>query len=387
MSAIAETEARAPAPSYPELVEGGSDRRADIDVKQSTIAAFLQEAGCEGLLLLEPENFFWLTSGASARGTLNPAELPALYFSAEGRWLISSNIDSQRLFDEEVDGLGFQLKEWPWHWRRDQLLADLCHNRTVASDRAFGDCKVVTDKLRKLRLAMTPYEQACCQALGGIVNHALEATCRTINLQETEREIAGQLSHRLLHRGAYPVVIEVAADGRSRRYRQCGFTSLPVQRYCVLLVTARKYGLCVTSSRAVCFGQPDPVFFKEHDAACKISATYIASTWPDAVPRQILSTGRVIFKLIGFEHEWRLCPQGYITGRSPVELLLTPTTDELFQPGWTVTWHGSVGAAFSTDTFIVGEQGPRAVTPAETWPLKRIRIQGNEFFRPDLLVR
>src|SRR5262249_15178830 len=192
---------------------------------------------------------------------------------------------------------------------------------------------------------MQQNERTSCWALAVIFSHARESTCRTIGQQETEREVAGQLSHRLLHRGAYPVAIEVAGDGRSRRYRQCGYTSLPIQRYCVLVVTARKYGGCVTASRAVSFGQPDPVFYKEHDAACKVSATYIASTWPDAVPRQILSTGRQIFKLIGFEHEWRLSPQGYVTGRSPVELLFTPETEELFQPDWAITWHGSVGAA------------------------------------------
>src|SRR5262249_25514855 len=40
-----------------------SDRRADIEVKQGRIAAMLREAGQEGLLLLEPENFAWFTSG------------------------------------------------------------------------------------------------------------------------------------------------------------------------------------------------------------------------------------------------------------------------------------------------------------------------------------
>jgi hypothetical protein len=191
----------------------------------------------------------------------------------------------------------------------------------------------------------------------------------------------------LLHRGAQPVLIEVAADGRSRRYRQCGFTSLPIIHYCVVSVTARKYGLCVTASRSVCFGEPDPNLLREHDAVCKVSATYIASSWPDALPRQILTTGRHIYRLIGFEHEWRYAPQGYVTGRLPVELHLTPRTEQLLQPEWAVTWHSSVGAAMSCDTLIVTDAGPRLVTPAELWPLKRIRVQGAEFFRPDLLVR
>ena len=99
-------------------VDISSDRRADIEVKQGRIATLLRDAGRDGLLLLDPENFAWLTSGAAPRGVIDPSLAPALYCTPEGRWLISSNYDSQRLFDEEIDGLGFQLKEWPWHWGR-----------------------------------------------------------------------------------------------------------------------------------------------------------------------------------------------------------------------------------------------------------------------------
>ena len=183
------------------------------------------------------------------------------------------------------------------------------------------------------------------------------------------------------------MVVQVAADGRSRRYRESGYTAVPIQRYGVLTVTARKYGLYVTASRSLCFGEPDPAFRKEHDAACKVTATYIASSWPDAVPRQILATGRHVYHLTGFEHEWRLAPQGSVTGRAAVELKLTPYTEELFQADWPLTWQASVGAAVSCDTFLVSNDGPVSVTPAEAWPLKRIRVQGAEFVRPDVLLR
>ena len=81
----------------------GSDRRADIDAKTGRVAALLREVGCEGLLLLEPENVAWLGSGALARGVLDPAAEPALYCNGEQRWVIASNADAQRIFDEEVD--------------------------------------------------------------------------------------------------------------------------------------------------------------------------------------------------------------------------------------------------------------------------------------------
>ncbi len=387
MSVTAETLVSPPADASEANLQGLSDRLADIDAKRARVTTLLQEVGCEGLLVLEPENFSWLTSGATARGILDPEGLPVLYISPEYRWAISCNADSQRLFDEELDGLGFQLKEWPWHWGREQLLVDLCQGRRAACDRARGNTTLVGDALRKLRRALTGYEQACYYSLGQIAAHALEATCRTMPPELTEREVAGQLSHRLLHRGAQPLHIGVAADGRSRLYRQHGFTSAPIRNACVLTITARKYGLYVTASRAMSFGPPDPLFRKEHDAACKVGATYIASTWPDAVPREILAAGRRVYQLCGFEHEWMQCPQGHVTGRVPAEMSLLPQTEELFQNGWAVTWRASAGAASSCDTFLITEAGPRVVTPTEVWPLKRIRIQGADFVRPDILQR
>src|SRR5436305_8616069 len=166
-----------------------SDRRGDIDAKHARIIALLQEIKCEGLLLLDPENVAWITSGALARGILDPSEMPAIYFNPEGRWVLCSNVDSQRLFDEELDGLGFQLKEWPWHWGRAQLLADLCQGRAVACDRSHGEARVVADQLRMLRRTLSLYEQACHLALGQIVAHALEATCRNLKAGDTEREV------------------------------------------------------------------------------------------------------------------------------------------------------------------------------------------------------
>lgn len=387
MSAVQETRV-ASAQSVPEInLTTPMDRRADVEAKQSWVASLLKDQGCDGLLVLREENFAWLTAGGTARGIADNDSMPALYFSAEGRWLVCANVDSQRIFDEEIDGLGFQIKEWPWHVGRRQLLADLCQGRNLACDGALEGCKDVSDKFARGRLVFTEYEQACYRALGQIVSHALEATGRTLGLGETEREAAGQLSHRLMHRGATPLFISVYADGRSRPYRQAGYTGAQINNYAVLSVAARKYGLSARASRTVCFGQPNASLRKDHDAVCKVSATYVAGSWPDSVPRQILASGQRIHQIVGAEHEWTLCPQGHITGRALVERNLTPQDEELFLANSAITWHASVGAAISCDTFLITEDGPRSLTGPENWPLKRIRIQGAEFVRPDLLIR
>ena len=81
----------APDPSRPAertkviLTPAESDRRADVEGKHARVAELLQETGSDGLLVLEPENFAWLTSGGIAWGMLDRAELPALFYSVDQR--------------------------------------------------------------------------------------------------------------------------------------------------------------------------------------------------------------------------------------------------------------------------------------------------------------
>jgi Xaa-Pro aminopeptidase len=383
----------APTPAPP--AEPGSrtsapppDRRADVDGKQTMVADLLREWECEGLLVLDPENFAWLTSGATARNVLDPAQLPGLFYTAESRALLANNVDAQRLFDEEIDDLGFQLKEWPWYWERESLVGYLGRGRPLACDVPLGDCKMIGERLRWERRGLTLYELAAYRELGLVVAHALEATCRTLGVGQSEQEIAGQLAHRVLHRGAETVAVMALADGRARRCRRGVPSSATVARSCLLSLTARQAGLHATASRSMSIGPPDPMTLKEHDTACKVTAHYFASSWPDGVPEQLLQAGRRVMQISGFEHEWRLAPQGWLTGRAPVEQLLTPKTTELFRMGLAVTWQSSIGAALSCDSFVVTAKGPMLITqPATSWPVKRIRVQGAYLNRPDILQR
>src|SRR5208337_3583040 len=216
---------------------------------------------------------------------------------------------------------------------RDPLVGYLSRGRKLAADRPWPDCKPAGDTLRKWRRFITDYELACYRKLGQVVSHALEATCRAVTARESEQEIAGHLSHRLTHRGAEVVSLAVAADGRGARYRRPNYTAAPVTRQCVLTATARQGGLYATDSRSLYFGTAEAAFQREHDAACKVTASYIASSWQDTVPSEALAAGRRVYYVNRYEHEWRFCPPGFFTGRAAVEQLLTPQTTDLFQAG------------------------------------------------------
>ena len=73
------------------------------------------------------------------------------------RAVISDNVQSSRVFEEELAGLGFQLKERPWYEDTFQVVAELCHNKRVATDMG-GGCSQVrreADCMRALRRRLT----------------------------------------------------------------------------------------------------------------------------------------------------------------------------------------------------------------------------------------
>jgi Xaa-Pro aminopeptidase len=372
---------------FPTPVPGPAERRADIEAKQAQVAALLAEVECEALILLEPESFAWITSGTAPRNVLDPMQAPAMYVSPDVRSVLASNLDSQRLFDEELDGLGFQLKEWHWSWGREQLLAYMCRGRRFACDVGRADCKLVADQLHRLRMTISDYDLTNYQRLGLLLSHALEATCRTLKPKEPEQEVAGHFAHRLMKHGPEPVSVEVTADDRLRLYRRPTYTPAVVNKHCVITATARMAGLYATASRAVCFGEPDPNFRKEHDAACKVTTSYISSSWPDAIPSALLQAGRRVFQINGYENEWRLSPAGFITGRTAIEQFMTPQMQENLRAGWAITWRANIGAACSCDTVVVTSKGPVVVTAAGNWPKKRIKIGAAYHDRPDILQR
>ncbi len=77
----------------------------------------------------------WFTSGGDLSQTLGSDQSSILlYISRTSRAVVADNVQSSRVFEEELAGLGFQLKERPWYDDPQQVIAELCHNKRVATD-------------------------------------------------------------------------------------------------------------------------------------------------------------------------------------------------------------------------------------------------------------
>lgn len=362
-------------------------RRADIDAKQAVVAAHLEAMGCEGAIIFTPAHVSWFTGGMNVRGLIADTERPGVYTNGRQRWLVCSNVDSQRLFDEELDQLGFQLKEWQWSAGRAPLIGELIAGKRIACDRPFPNMPLIADRLRADLRPLLPSDLDRYLSLGQLVAHAVEATARTLTRGQTEQEVAGQVAHRLFHHGADLVGVSVAADDRARKFRRSGFTATPVERICTIQATGTRDGLHATVSRTVCFGRPDDRFRAEFTAACKLSAAYRALSTAGRTVTDAAEAGRRVLRGTPFEHEWRHSQPGYGAGWHAAEELRRMGQDEPFMGGQAVVWQARVGSAAVVDTVIATAGGVTPVTPPDGWPFKRITVANRTHDVPDVLVR
>lgn len=362
-------------------------RRLDIDAKHNLIAQLLHDSGNEGLLILHPANFRWLTAGAEAVGLFGRDEVPGLFFNSNQRWLLSSATDSARFFAEQLDGLGFQTKEWHWSASREQMLSDLVAGRKVVSDQPYRDCKYAGTFFANERRKLTSFERDRLAELGKFIVHALEATARNFEWGDSEEEIAGHLAHRLLRHGVEPMALQITGDGRHRHMPRRSFSSNPVERSCVLQVTGRKFGLHASASRTVFRETPQEIERAEYATAIRLRVTHLASTTLGERVAETLSAGKAILKPSEFEHEWWSLAPVSITGREPSEGVFLPSALDRWTNGWAIVWKERLGTASLVDTFSLSENGWQAITPPLEWPIRRGVVAGRTFDVAEILVR
>jgi hypothetical protein len=347
----------------------------------------LEISKAEQLLLMDAANKTWFVGNHICHGIFDQPEEPCLIITTNQRWLVCSNTDSQRIFDIYLDGLGFQLKEYPWYIGREQLLADLCQNRTVASDRLLRDTVSVANELRAFRLQLSPSMQSSIMQLGRDLAHSLEATCRNIERNSTEVEVAGHLGHRLLRRGIEPVGIQIAADRRWASDPRPSPTAQKIDKCCIVSATVRRGGVHATAARMVSFGPPANEVRADIDTVGPIASARIAHLRTGATIRDVFEAGQVVATALNVEEAWRAEPFAWHTGIQPVEVNLAPLSGQIFEPGRAVVLQTRIGGVNHLETFLVRSDSIDWATRPEEWPIRRYRIGERSIELADIFVR
>lgn len=382
--------------SLPALADPAADhvdpaltaRRQDVQAKHDRILEYLDRTGYEAVLLGRADSLAWFTSGGDfAVDQATEAGTAFAFINRRCRSLIVDNVQSARLFEEEVAGLGFQLKERPWYDDPDRLIAEFSHGKKIATDLHRPGLIEDLRGLRALRQPLTKVERQRLRELGRTLTLAIEATCRNFKPGENEAHLAGHLAHRLLREGVSPVSLRVAGDDRLDRYRQPGFTSAAIKHRATIAAVGRRHGLCAAATRTVSFGRVDAKFRADHTLAAMVGASCIYFSRPDEQVAEVFRRAKRIYEKFDHPHEWTLDYQGVQIGYSPRELTFRPDSPIRMTHGMAVSWSPTVGSARSEDTTVVDSRGFEVVTEAQDWPKIDVQVKGYAIPRPGILER
>src|SRR6187399_1348532 len=96
--------------SSAELQTVDPERIREVERRHGLLVEYLALRNLQGLLLVRPENFAWLTCGGDNSRRGSSRTVAALFITSDARLVLCNAVDSGQLFDRELAGLGFQLK-------------------------------------------------------------------------------------------------------------------------------------------------------------------------------------------------------------------------------------------------------------------------------------
>lgn len=358
----------------------------EFNQKQQSILALLERTHLDGLILQNVSSIAWITGGAAAYvNSATTTGIATLLITPTSRHLITNNIEATRLKQEEhLSEQGWEFHLSPWY-ATQEALAQLGGGLKLGADSAFPGAVDLSGEVARLRTQLTLQEVERFRLLGRLCADAMNAATRSLQPGQSEYEIAARLGYEAQQRGAQPIVNLIATDERIFSFRHPLPTAKTLERYAMLVLCGRRWGLVGSITRLVHFGPlPDEVRRKS-EAVARIDATMIAATRPGKTLGEIFEQIRAAYAEAGFPDEWQLHHQGGPTGYEPREFIAVPDSAEAVRRSQAFAWNPSITGAKSEDTILVGESDNEVLTAIQDWPSISVMIDGREILRPAIL--
>ena len=359
---------------------------SEFDYKQSRIRTLLAEHKLDVLLLRRVSSFAWATCGAASHiNTAATQGEAALLITPSDRFLVTNNIESPRLLMEErLEDQGWELRVSKWHEPADPV-AGLTSGLRLGADGPYPGAVDLSADLARLRANLTSEEGERFRALARQSAEAMDSAARALRPGQSEYEIAALLAAEAEQRGVQPIVILIAADERIHAFRHPLPTSKQLERYAMLVLCGRRWGLVCSLTRLVHFGHLPDDLRRKVEAVAQVDGAFLAATRPGATLGEIFDQAVAAYAAVGFPDEWQLHHQGGPAGYEPREYIARPGSTDLVLSGQVYAWNPSITGTKSEDTILVDDAGNDVLTAIPDWPTMSVCVDGQNFERPAVL--
>ncbi|MBA9028714.1 M24 family metallopeptidase [Peribacillus huizhouensis] len=352
------------------------------------VKQFIADKQIDGVFFRKRSNFAWVTGGKDNH-IVNTTEegVADLLILADKKYCITSKMESARIHDEELLGLGYEFMTLEWYEDQDSIVQGLTDGKKIASDVPIGNFLDFGHELTSLRYTLTCEEVDRYRWLSKQAAKAVESTCREVQQGWTEFEIQAHLAAKVIKEGINPQLILVSTDERVFKYRHPIPTEKKLANYAMIVLCAEKWGLVSNVTRFVHFGELPAELYENKQKLVQIDVAMNAATRPGAAIKDVLQTAFAKYEEVGYGEDWRFLHQGGPTGYASREFLATPNAEGTVLENQAFAWNPAIRGIKSEDTFLVGREGNEYLTYTGEWVYLRVNHNGKTYIRPDILVR
>lgn len=368
---------------------------SEIRAKDERVRGFLAENGLGAMFLTQRSNVSWMTGGRTNHIEMGSKDgVGTLAITPTAKYLVANNIETARLIPEELADQGYEPISWSWQEGDAgfaKALTNIARGARCGTDAPLPcdgegcECVPMGGAFARMHFSLMPEEFERFKALGKDTAACMDEAVRGIRPGMTEWEVAGLLARPQMDLGIMPNLILVASDDRILNFRHPVPTNKVVEKTCMVVTCALRYGLVINSTRIVHFGPLPEELKRKHRAVCRIHAELIDATKPGATTAELWKVVSDAYAATGFADELKLHHQGGAAGYQGRDWFLMPGVNETVLPNQAFAWNPSITGTKGEETFVATESGPVFLTEQANWPTVEVSAAGKAYRFADIL--
>jgi Xaa-Pro dipeptidase len=362
---------------------------AELEAKHEKLVEWLRAQKLSGVLLRRNENVAWITGGAVELRVLTPSEtgVASLLVTAEGkRYYFTAENEAPRLHDEEFGALDFEPVLFPWY--ADDTVAaaqKLSGAGQLASDTSVAGLTQVN--LYPLRQSLSETEIARYRWLGTQTVDSIVEALHEVEPGMSEYDLEALTAENLLRRGILPSVALYAVDERIYKYKHAVPRGKRLQNYGMLNLCSRKWGLAISVTRFIHFGNLPAELGARFEASAQVNAALLDATREGVTSAQLFGVAKDAYAAQGFAGDELLHHQGGSTGYGEREWVATPNGTQTVVDHQAFAWNPSIRGAKAEDTVILSNGKIEWLTATPELPVIEAVVNGTKYPAAGVLVK
>jgi antitoxin VapB len=290
------------------------------------------------------------------------------------------------MHDEEFSELPFEPVVLPWaDGDFAKAARGLAATGSVGADTHEANCDLVN--LAALRSQLHPGEIERYRLLGSMTARVVEDVVEHLEPGVTEHEISGMTASQLIQKAILPSVLLMAVDDRILKYKHALPRGGRLERFGMVNLCARKWGLVVSITRFVHFGPMPQSLSDGFEVAAKVNAALLHATRAGATSAQLYAVAKNAYAAAGLPGEELLHHQGGATGYAEREWVATPNGTEIVLDRQAFAWNPSAKGGKVEDTVILRDGKIEVLTETTEFPSVETVVGGESYFSSGVLLR